>query len=66
MQGGDGVMEITLMRTDDVCVHFHGFGKSAFKSLPGELSKTETMKKMILGDAEIRFYLWPRVPGDLE
>lgn len=51
-------MEVTFSRTDNLHISIHGFGKSAFDSLPGKkhCEGLSEWKTMILGDATITFF----------
>lgn len=53
------VVSLYLERTDEMIIAIHGFGESAFDSLPGKRKSHghTTWKRMIMGDVEITFYL---------
>ena len=48
---------LSIDRTDNFTVHIHGFGESAFNSLPGKpaFADNTVWKKMVFGDVEIVF-----------
>lgn len=53
------MINLHLERTDEVEIFIHGFGSSAFDSLPGETMhrNSSIWKKMIFGDVTLTCFL---------